>query len=51
MTRKHFNAFAKALLTISDTYQRAQAAALIADICKAANPNFDRARFMEACGL
>jgi hypothetical protein len=69
MTRKHFNAIARAL---ADVAQRGQLAAevlkdpearqvwqaahqftaeVLAAELRAFNPNFDRARFLRACGV
>lgn len=51
MTRKHFIALAKAIADISNMVDRQNAAHAVADICRSANPAFDRARFLAACGL
>jgi len=51
MSRKHFNALAKAISTIANIPDRGRVADLIAAVCADANPNFDRRRFLAACGL
>ena len=51
MSRKHFVAMAKELLSISDLSARQLAASAFADVAKATNSRFDRCRFMEDCGL
>jgi hypothetical protein len=50
MTRKHFIALAKAISQIANIVDRQNTAHAIADVCRAANPNFDRTRFLRACG-
>jgi len=50
MTRKHFIALAKAISQIANMVDRQNTAHLVADVCRQANPNFDRARFLAACG-
>lgn len=59
MTKKHFEAIAEILrdqLMLSDPNSDAaaaitQTALQVADVCKLANPRFDRARFLDAAGL
>lgn len=51
MSRKDFCALAAAMLLIADRDLRRMVAGELASHCKRSNPNFDRARFMEACGL
>jgi len=51
MSRKHFNALAKAIATIENMVDRGNVAHLIAAVCADANPNFDKRRFLAACGL
>lgn len=56
MTRKHFIAIAadfKAVLNVNPELTDAirELASSQADLFKSINPNFDRARFMEACGF
>jgi len=52
MTKKHFNAIAQAFAAHRDEIPADAFRALVDDIasvCKQANPNFDRARFADAC--
>jgi len=51
MTRKHFVALAEAIHTITDGEERENVARLIADVCRASNPQFDYSRFYTACGV
>lgn len=61
MTKKHFEALAAALYDVRrdwggdrDVERREQSnddAYAIADVCARFNPNFDRARFLAACGV
>ncbi len=65
MTRKHFNAIAKALAFTRPTaagrqkvskrskqwQQWARDVKALADICDASNDSFDRGQFYHACGL
>jgi hypothetical protein len=65
MTRKHYNAIAKALqdyqMAMVNTFTEAEAepitntvqdiVLILADIFKADNSNFDRDRFATACGV
>lgn len=52
MTKKHFEALAAALRTTSLTDKdHANVSHRIADVCARFNPNFDRARFLKACGV
>lgn len=52
MTRKHFSAIAKAIASASiDAPARKAIARELAAICATTNPNFDRARFLAACGV
>jgi hypothetical protein len=51
MSRKHFQALAAAVATISDPNNRRTVAELLASVCAASNPRFNRQRFMEACGV
>jgi hypothetical protein len=50
MSRKHFVAIAKAIAEITDTAERCRVAESLAAVCVLANPRFDRARFLTACG-
>lgn len=57
MTRKHFEAIAKALKDsrpLSGTQGQRntweQCAVNLAGVCREGNPRFDTARFLEACG-
>jgi hypothetical protein len=51
MSRKHFIALAAAVAAIADPVNRRQVAELLADVCAAANPRFNRSRFYAACGV
>lgn len=51
MTRKHFQMMADSLKVISDKKKKLELAEKAAEIFAKANPRFDRARFMTACGL
>lgn len=66
LTRKHFAAIASCIPsraddTVQDIWEgayavgfneaRIQIAKALADVCKHENPNFDRARFLTACGV
>ena len=51
LTRKEFQALAKDVATIVDTYARTQAAIDAAKVCAKFNPRFDYGRFYQACGV
>ena len=60
MTRKHFEALAAELKRVGPAYwidatsrDTVHMAAIqaVADVCARFNPNFDRARFLAACGV
>lgn len=62
MTKKHFDALAAALRAQKpeDTFDENRLlliiqwradAKVVADVCARFNPNFDRARFLAACGV
>jgi hypothetical protein len=59
MTKKHFEALAAALRQsqidfkgkFAEQVGSEDAARRIADVCARFNPNFDRARFLKACGV
>ena len=51
MSRKHFIQLARAVAAISDLVERRKVAELLADVCAAANPRFNRSRFYSACGV
>ncbi len=58
MTRKDYEAFARAVSKMvfgstngTEIEASRECAELIADVCKADNPKFDRTRFLRACGL
>jgi hypothetical protein len=56
MTRKHFKAMAEAFASIKPNVSAdglpvwRTAVQNMADLCKKDNPNFDRLRFLDACG-
>lgn len=54
MTQKHFNALAKALRNVTKTpnglMQWERDCSAVADVCTASDPNFNRIRFLYACG-
>jgi len=51
MSRKHFVAIAKAIKEISNADERRRTAELLASVCAASNQNFNRYRFLVACGV
>lgn len=51
MTKKHFKILAEELLFIQDLEVRWVAAEAVAQACVRLAPNFNREKFMEACGL
>jgi len=53
MTRKHFETLATSIEKLARTHWDAayDMACDIADACAKDNPNFDRCKFFEACGL
>jgi len=54
MTRKHFVAFANEIknLVRQGKFNEAEAAAaMVVNVGFDANPNFDKCRFLKACGL
>jgi hypothetical protein len=51
MTRKHFEKMAELIRRIAGKTERRKQAELVAVHCAKANPRFDRARFMQACGV
>lgn len=51
MSKKHFEALAKRIAQIADLEARRQAAEAVADVAATMNGQFDRARFLAACGL
>lgn len=59
MSKKDFEAFARIILSARDEISpgESQDATLlyigreIAEVCGSSNPSFNRARFLEACGL
>lgn len=51
MSKKHFTKLAARLATIKNLEARRQAAEAVAEVAAETNGQFDRARFMAACGL
>jgi hypothetical protein len=51
MSRKHFEAIAKAIKEITNADERKRAAEILASVCAASNPRFNRSRFLNACGV
>lgn len=51
MSRKHFIAMAKEISNIQNVEARKQAANAFASVAITVNSDFNRTRFMEACGL
>ncbi len=51
MTRKHFEMIAAVVAEIKDAEDRAGAATRFAFLLPSYNANFDRDRFLEACGV
>jgi hypothetical protein len=53
MSKKHFIQLAEAIRNANNTTKQFSEAqiGIIADVCRANNDNFDRARFLSACGV
>jgi len=51
MTRKHFQLIADALTKFQHDGGHAEVCELMADALATTNPQFDRARFLTACGV
>lgn len=51
MTRKHFQMIAAVVAEIKDDHERKEAAIRFAFLLPSYNPNFNRARFLDACGV
>ena len=51
MTKKDFVAIAAGIKLIANPAQRKIAATSMTDTCARSNPNFDRNRFLTACGV
>ena len=51
MQRRHYNFIAETIREIKDAGYRADVAQHFADRLRYTNPNFNRARFLEACGV
>ena len=51
MTRKHFTMIAAVIAEIEDKRERHNAAVRFAFVLPSYNPNFNRYRFLEACGV
>ncbi len=50
MTREHFQAIADEIATISNRDEAERTAERMARVCQQFNANFNKARFMTACG-
>jgi hypothetical protein len=51
MTSRHFRRIAEIISTIKDEDERRRIAGMFADELRSTNPNFDRNRFLSACGV
>lgn len=51
MTKKHFEALARAIAAIDDEKSRRDAAIAVMNACALFNPQFDAGRFLVACGV
>jgi len=51
MTKKHFIAMAKEISQMPILSERLTVAIAFCKVAKTANPRFDQARFLEACGV
>ena len=51
MTKKHFEAFAEAIRTITNCQERQRVAEMIAGVCQQSNGRFDTRRFFRACNV
>lgn len=51
MTKKHFIAFAAAILRMGDRNSARAAAQVVINVARSDNPRFDTDRFLRACGL
>ena len=51
MSKKHFEALAEAIASIGDEKARDEAALAVASVCSEFNSNFNRGRFLRACGV
>lgn len=51
MSRKHFIKIAKIIARVEDIRVREYLASEFCDLCRAENPNFDKLRFLRACGV
>ncbi len=54
MSKKHFDALAAAIKAeyyAEEAVDRNRTALLLASVCARFNPNFNRARFLKACGV
>jgi hypothetical protein len=51
MTKKHFVAMAKEISQMPDMAQRLTVAIAFCKVAASANPRFDQAKFLDACGV
>ena len=51
MTKKHFVAMAREISQMPNMAQRLATAIAFCRVAQTANPRFDQARFLEACGV
>lgn len=51
MTKKHFEAFARAIRQMSIFADKTAIADIVVQIAQESNPRFDKNRFLRACGI